>query len=124
MSGNHGNAEEYVTGGVADAETGFRWTLGDRMDIRYPNTAGAEKLSVRINVVNTFNGTQRYQVLNGEGKELERSELEGPGNDPVHPVSGRGGRGFLPVFSGRSRDFGCPGKHGGQPESCHADQQY
>ncbi len=79
MSGERGNAEEYVAGGISGAEDGFRWTLGDQMDIRYPNTAHAEKLSVVINVKKTFNGTQRYQVLDLEGKELENSKLEGPG---------------------------------------------
>ena len=79
MSGKRGNAEEYVTGGISVAEDGFRWTLGDRMDIRYPNTARAEKLTVQIHVINTFNGKQRYQALDRDGKELENGELEGPG---------------------------------------------
>ena len=78
-SGDLDNAGFFVREGLSTPEAGFRWTEGDRFVVELPRREAEQALEVTVSVAGTYNGTQRYTVLDGEGQELTRGELSGPG---------------------------------------------
>ena len=79
MAGGNENVVHYVSEGLSVPENDFRWTLGEKMNVKYPNWSHVQKLDVEVYVKATFNGGQRYQVLDPAGVEVASGVQDGAG---------------------------------------------
>ena len=72
-------AKYYIPKGLSRDEGTFAWTLGNEMKVQVPRSGKGQDLEVTIYVVDTFDGEQRYTVLDGQGNSVVSGSLEGAG---------------------------------------------
>ena len=72
-------AKYYIPKGLSRDEETFAWTEGNEMEVRIPRNGPAEQLEVNIHVTGTFDGEQRYEILDGQGTGVVSGSLEGAG---------------------------------------------
>lgn len=72
-------AKYYIPKGLSKDEVTFSWTEGKEMEVRIPRSGEARETEVSIHIVGTFNGEQRYRIIDEGGNEIATGSMEGEG---------------------------------------------
>lgn len=72
-------AKYYIPKGLSIDEDTFAWTSGNEMEIRIPGNGEEKETEASIHVIGTFNGEQRYEIHDSDGKLLASGSLDGAG---------------------------------------------
>lgn len=72
------NISFYIKEGLSSPEDGFSRTLGNRLVAEIPVVKGYDRVCITLNCTDTYNGTQRYVVRQGESLITE-GEADGAG---------------------------------------------
>ncbi len=72
-------AKYYIPRGLSKDEVTFAWTEGKEMEVRIPRSGEAMEEEVSIHIVGTFNGEQRYRIIDEDGNEIATGSLKGEG---------------------------------------------